>query len=981
MFLKTTLNLPADTAIDYENINFNPTSTSTDNIDDRDLLRIFITKLYHAVTPITQSSYTFPKNTCGMLMYKDVFSQFIIPANPSSPTNSITYNFADTGSVTYDIIVPQLTGTLPNQASKSIFFPSISYNQPSGGVEHTIVDNNFVDLKLDSVGDTDIPGPLDNGLLMDGCHILAMMKLRYMLLKDIKNINQNGNSLNSLRNLPASDPDRLSDFSIVLFETLFKSHTGFGKFTNNEYNKIGPSTDPIKIAITTFLNPDLFFQYSYPPTTSNPKIKVETNYRDFGVRALWDFKNKILKKEIDLTDLKTVLDALNAKKEEAILGFAKSFYKKLGGVAEIQHLSSIIIGDGGATKGLLDDPLAGVGLFTYNLIESSLGSGSYATINDIPISDENIVPTYDNDSIIELPKFDSTKSNIKIHFDVFAIDSADSFEIAVHAFSTKKDGSEIKIRTKFWLYDVHFGISPWPSKNPGGDTWIDGTKIIGYYNRDTNDLIITNNSITKLNINYSKQLPTNGKALKKRFLMPSPEIIFTTSVFEERKSFQFSLDLDSQNLWLDDRFEILTTIKQANFWNSLDKQARFKASELIRYLKQSKDASNNITVNVNTILKGEGVGMMRIPFPYDSSKSYAIGEYILYLNKPYISLTASNTGNNPITTINTNWRLSEIQAIPYNYNAAVIPDFVISSDTIYRLKRNQTSGVINSTDWDTIASIYNRDNSYSQLQKVIFENNLYEAHETISGKAGSFNYSKWKRISRVEADPRYKPFSKRDFGIPLNPGEQKDAALISEQTSAPTNPLIINTNQKLRYSFAEFDFQENNLTITVSSFCSPLISRLDKRLLGPSLNGSGNPLTDNFDYGSNTIPNTTRKSSLDLHTLAGRNNSPLRTSFTYTSSPFSYNQVLTALRCFGILETIVCRIKSIANDTAIDSFMDNKILTHVNTKALTADLYDASGEPTGSNNYLIYSDPTGARGYVQFKWYRSLAEIATFTSC
>ncbi|MFN8711230.1 MAG: hypothetical protein ACK5Z2_00160 [Bacteroidota bacterium] len=181
--------------------------------------------------------------------------------------------------------------------------------------------------------------------------------------------------------------------------------------------------------------------------------------------------------------------------------------------------------------------------------------------------------------------------------------------------------------------------------------------------------------------------------------------------------------------------------------------------------------------------------------------------------------------------------------------------------------------------------------------------------------------------------------------------------------------------EKIRYSFARIEYNVGGITFHIESYASPLYSRLDKRFLN-----IGNP--QSFDYRGTTF-NQPRKDSLDLHTHFGQLplTSPMCFSDINISSNYkfpSYNQVLTALRCFGFLEAIFFRIRkeaknmfdaSLINTTQlafVKNTLNNYMTTNLSDGPIVTTLFDVT---TGEQKFLTAED------YQYYKWYTSATEI------
>ncbi len=193
---------------------------------------------------------------------------------------------------------------------------------------------------------------------------------------------------------------------------------------------------------------------------------------------------------------------------------------------------------------------------------------------------------------------------------------------------------------------------------------------------------------------------------------------------------------------------------------------------------------------------------------------------------------------------------------------------------------------------------------------------------------------------------------------------------------------------KLRYSKGSVEYSSKKLKIYIESFVSPLRSRLDKRILGPNLDSTGNPETDTFDYRPNLAG---RKADvLDVYTLYGSGVSPDAYLLTNEDEPFdaeknpkiaSYNQLLSALRSLGVLEAFLDRILMLANEE-IDNNTSNAIdlnstnissnIQGILTKIKCATIRE-SEDPTSTIKTIDINT------YRTLKWYVSPADKNRFT--
>lgn len=922
---RTEINYDRET--NFDNTNYNK------GLPDRDILRIFITGLWkNSQEQALGINIVQPINNANLFMYKHVFSKFVVP---DSGTSSVTLNFTYDGAlpdVSYDLVNPAPFTPLPNLIDKKAFYPSD-------------IDDSFIQVKVIGSGSNAplyIPPITHKGLLLDGCHIMAMMKVRYYLKRDVRLLSKMGssvkNTLNSNSTSNSVAEKSLSPIAAKLFNVLFAKD--FGDLDLEQMTTTDPISSDRKI-IHNFLDPDVVFKYT--------DSQIEVNSKLEAIKAFWKFHTNAFtlnERNISNKRLEEVFDRISSVLNEIIQGFTHAIYKKFGGAAGDEiTTNTLIIGDGSDTKGLLDVRNRGVSLFTYDYVITS--------------GDLNVSSGVKNE--IDLPAAEG--SNRVVHLDIFAIDSSDTFWIYVAAlqggstlgtYKLSRLGAEVGMRP-FVTGVIGIGPNIWTASSGN---------IIGYFTPETSDLVITDPNVDSVDIIFSTPDNINGaNAIINTFVLGAAELVLTVSSFREMPAKSLSLELDASDLFSNDRFEVSTASKKSLFWPISDGPGRQNVQELIALIK-----SGLYTLNVE--MTGNGVGMLRYPPMFDPNITYATGEYYMDDNKVYIF----NGSTGVLSTIQ--------DSTLYDYNA-LIPTIIFHSNKMYRLKTTHTSSVgatpVSNPNWEEIASIYTINSSYSSGDRVIYGNVVYEAISDISSAANrAYDPKQWKKLSRVEQDPRYQPFSKLAISGTVGSGEEQDTPYKGEDLTAPTTgTLESNLYSLLRYSFlsVKVDTLTNTITFIVDSFASPLVSRLDKRLLGPNLDGIPDA---NTDYNSAT--NGTRKGNLDQHTAFGRNGDSLSDMEIPGINVAYYNQVLTALRCFGVLEAVVCRIKFLSgNDATVVASLDG-LLTNNTTKVRTTNVYDGSGNATSNYEELWYDAGSGATSqnqFVYYRWYTSATEQTT----
>ena len=919
------------TEINYaRETNFN-SSYYKKGLPDRDILRIFITGIYNNAEGMSDGvGGIIPKNNNSLFMYKHVFSKFVIP-DESSPTRTLDFSYGGMlPDVTYEIVKPfSPDGLYPLPDKKRLMYP--------GEIEA-----DFVRLKI-AGGKLLIPSGLHKGLLLDGCHIMAMMKVRYYLKRDIKILGKLQTVKYSLTT--SSKEKKLSPISAILLDILFRN--GFGGTDLPQMNDKDNNSPERKI-IRDFLDPDSLFKQK------NGSIE---SFRE-SIKKFWEFKKrKFFDKEKNISEerLKKVLNEISAKLSEIINEFTLEIYRELGGLSDDVRVESIAVGDGSNTKGLLDNLNHGVKLFSYDHV----------------VSEENVEVAAGKKYSYDLPE--ATGTNRIVHFDIFGIDRDDVFWIFVEAFR-----GETGVATyHFSRVKPEVGIRPFEPGvyGIGSAIWRDeDDKIIGFYSDETCDLVIVDKMIDKIEVAFapSEKINTSNNQIKVIVDNGAAELLLTVCTYVEKSVQAFDLELDASNLFANDRFEVSTNSKKTLFWPRHDGPGRQNVQELIALIRTG-------AYTLKTELIGNGVGMMRVPPVYDASETYINGDYIMK--------------NNIVGIFNgVEFIIPSIQDSTFYDYQDLIPIFIYDNTTkgIYRLRNTYTSPVGATIDplyWELIGVIYKTNTSYSAGDRVISANEIYEAIDDINGSDNkNFDTRQWKKLPKIEVDPRYQPFSKNAINGSIDPGDEKDVPYKLEDTTPPgAGTLEDKLYALLRYSYVQVEINREDLTITfkIDSFASPLVSRLDKRLLGPNLDGV--PDSDS-DYQAAT--NGTRKSNLDVHTAFGRNgdnNSDLEISSI--NVPY-YNHVLTALRCFGVLEAVVCRIKFLSNNDATVVTKLDELLESPDTFVNTANVYDGSGNATANYEKIWYdgnvtSMPPQKDQYAYYKWYTSATEQTSLygTSC
>jgi hypothetical protein len=927
------------------------------SLPDFMLFRIFLTGIFKGLRP--NATNAVPISYSSLIMYDKVFSKFVMPRSSTpraipytgqSPFPAFTLTTVDPTMVVLDTDYK----TTLNKYYGIYESPNGSYGvaiDGSGQGQPDIDGEYFIYPIIPGPPPPappatffSVPSPLHQGILLDGCHIMAMMKVRFAMYRDLKTMREgrpDADPVMSLKDLydltinvddtptPKEKRLMLSPITINILD-VYRNTGVIDKdmettvVKDDDYKvTVGVETD--RYFLTNLFNPDNLFAEK----TLNVSIR-ET------IERVYNICNG---RNISAANLKNVLDSLSARYDEMILNLTLQFYNKLGGSVEDVKTKSMIMGDGSNTIGLLRRKNEGISMFSY----------------DYEVK-RSTVETKNNKTY----KIDLQNTGVGVervlHFDVFAVDDSDGFDVLVTPFRGSTELSSSYLLTNYKGYgigSITSGISP-VDLNP--KSWIEnGTnKILGFYVNETADLVIQDETITSVRVILAQKgnINTATGAIVRQSNDDDPEIIVTVSSFKDQKLSAIDLELEASDLFDRDKFEVDLAHKSSMFWSTSDVKGRENLDLLIELIKDG--------YTLETEMKGNFIGMLRIPPQFDDDITYQIGEYVLHKDQLYICTAINNTDAPGVG----GWITPVLGAVTYDFNTIEIPHFIFHGNTIYRLKKKYTSTtttfdpVAQAANWEKVASVYDKTQKYEIGDKIVYKDELYEALSVIEENS-NYNEKKWKHISRVMQDPRYLPFSKTAYGLTASPADEP----LKDEFTGTQSPLQQNLYKLLKYSFLEVsvDYSNRKIKFIIDSYASP-----DRSGLGGRYTGGGT--TD--DYRGNNAFNISRFNNLkNNHTLLGRNGS--LTAFSFSGGLASYNQVLSALRCFGVLEAMVCRIKFIANNSAVDTAL-NDLLADPNTRVATADSYDSGGNPTNSPNFIVYgtgTSPTDSNEYVDYKWY------------
>ncbi|MGQ0826943.1 MAG: hypothetical protein ACT4ON_00975 [Bacteroidota bacterium] len=212
--------------------------------------------------------------------------------------------------------------------------------------------------------------------------------------------------------------------------------------------------------------------------------------------------------------------------------------------------------------------------------------------------------------------------------------------------------------------------------------------------------------------------------------------------------------------------------------------------------------------------------------------------------------------------------------------------------------------------------------------------------------------------------PVSEPDNPQDYGVPTN---CLNNIRILETPEVPAG--LIDLYKKLQYSFADVEFDNDSLDITIESFVSPIWSRLD------------NKIPDNYTGGTNAY-----LAKLDGYTLYGTNANHAKKPYIrvavasppnpapYVFKP-SYNPVLSALRCYGLLDgirSIILKRAQVLGKTPTEiATITSKIDSAIDA------IFIPSNEEIGISTVVDNEVFFGSDG-INFKWYESPADKALY---
>lgn len=746
---------------------------------------------------------------------------------------------------------------------------------PSGTVYATDNLPVYGGLKIKSIGPTpklkvlDVPPDMHQGLLLDYAQLLALHYVEQQLLNDLTKKMSLNIGLKRITTLPINnklvtdyiDPSNSSSFSSCgRYLIAYLDYLGYkpaGKKKN--YGGKNPSDQAEhQAALATILFPNSIFIDASGGGAPGEEDKRTIQLRKYGFQELWKLQNR--GDEMPNEKLLDVSKGFSIAKNNLVQFYAQCLYKTLGGTQEGIQSLSMATGDGSGSVGLLNDYARALALFNYDF-----------DINRI-LNHPKVVPLVERTQGLEFAEGTGCTGGVpSLHFNVFARDRDDfSTSVPDHDIFRISIAAE-GVNGNFRLRELEFGMTP----EDGTEFWIEAgtTNLVGRFSPITNDLKIFRSGLRKFNVTL------RSGSLRRETLLDTggpleagaAEILLSASAYCAK---QPELFVNLERLFKSDRFEIQSADITANIWPDLSVLDDFIA-------KLGATDSANITSN----LQGGFIGRLVVPFEVSLARinstftgtqdqRYKIGTAMIFNNRMYVArVNDAGDPNNP-TTLASDWVLGTISGVNgigiNTFSYRTLSHITDSSNVIWRINANQQNTTIttfNPTQWTQVAVFFDILEEYDKDARVLYNGEYYQALEKV-GK-GNFNPNQWQRIPKVESDPAY---TIPDTSSPGSPTQEHFSGVTALNRS---------TYVSLRYSFADITADENGVNFNIRSFASPLTSRLDQKIFG------SNPTA--------------------VHTVTDLN---AHTNPNYSvNSNRSYNEILTHLRCFGILEALICRIK------------------------------------------------------------------------
>ena len=490
------------------------------------------------------------------------------------------------------------------------------------------------------------------------------------------------------------------------------------------------------------------------------------------------------------------------------------------------------------------------------------------------------LPQPDNEFEIEVPVRHVPGKNNVVHMGLYGVNQMASISDTVSAYRGSSYVSGTPGSNDFEFVGVGETYTNFSPAN-----WTNGVlspNPIGNYLELTKDLVIVDNSIDKLTY---KVKSLRGEEINR-------SIIFFQSdynILNYHKSFQDPFG--------DDQY-MLSSSQTNDLWDVSNPNEDANLSALIPFIKGAT------TIEIQ--MEGGFIGQEIIPIAYDvNSAPYLAGDKVTHDNKIY--LANMNNSSQPGTS-------NEWIEVVFNPNQPYSQgDLIKHNDSIYSANTVISgSGVaFNISEWDLIVSDHDDSVTYSKGDVILFKSLRFKCISEI-GTVGVFNQNHWVQLPFLSSDDCYQ------FD-PINNWQPKGGCT---EVSSASSPLVSEQFIRLRATFGtiSYDSLSNKITINIESYASPLKSNLDDAITSYGL--------------ANSVPD------LNSHTILGQDPNATNAS---VSGDSSYNQVLTALRCWGLMYGIINRIKERGNalnsgtdDLVLNDILDNMLNTNTSVSTTEA---------------------------------------------
>lgn len=446
-----------------------------------------------------------------------------------------------------------------------------------------------------------------------------------------------------------------------------------------------------------------------------------------------------------------------------------------------------------------------------------------------------------------------------------------------------------------------------PSPVPSRIDWLrDSTSppvVVAYFDQDTQNLEIYDENITSVDFEINPATtPPNEE-----------DVCWMIYFFCESAPFTSSLSLSLDELYADDVYKVdvgTSALTKLGFTEHQKLQLR----SFITFLKTRTMTNDVVCFN----LQGKFVGRRRVPKPYSvTDLPYAAGRYVIHNNVLYKAASVISTPATPESGLP--WKAATF--VPNDtYNS---DDLILHNSKVYRCKKKANCDPAYSPssfidqDWELVASVFNTSDVYPKDSVVLYDNDLYFALEQ---HTGAFNPTRWLLASKVERDTLY------EYSETLPNNFCKQETDTQDTVDYPSR----------RYSFLSLVIENGVANINIESFASPLRSRLEQNTVS------------SFD-----------KDEIDAHTFVGVyglynvSTNPTGSKLGWNLVPVlpSYNQLLTSLRCLGVMEAFALAIKEQAK--ADNNNADDVVLNNIVDALMARPDLQVRTIPDGSNQKYV----------------------------